>query len=129
MTTTYECVLTNSGTCEYFDEDTQKSIPSLECYGCWDDEMSFLKDLLGDWFTDNPTNRWKVSGLPLWNRDVSRSFTARTIDDFVRGITVRGDWTIRLRLKGDTLHAHLSHHDVPMGRSFTITYGSEKGEE
>ena len=129
MTTTYEYFLTNSCICEDFDEETQESTPSLHCYGCWDDEMSCLKDYLGNWFTDNPTDCWQVNDLPLWNREVSGLFTARTIDDFVRGITVRGDWRIHLRLDGDILHADLAHHDVPMGRSFTITYGREDGYE
>ena len=129
MTTTYEYFLTNSCICETYDEELNEFIASDNCGGCWDDEMSCLKDYLGNWFTDNPTDCWQVNDLPLWNREVSGLFTARTIDDFVRGITVRGDWALHLRLDGDTLHADLSHHDVPMGRSFTITYGREDGYE
>jgi hypothetical protein len=129
MTTTYDFSLTNSCICEDYNEETGESTPTVfDCYGCFEEELACLKDYLGDWFADNPTDCWQVNDLPLWNRDVSGLFSARTIDDFVRGITVRGDWRMRLRLEGDTLHANLSHHDVPTGRPFTITYGREEDE-
>jgi len=86
---------------------------------CWNDVTYFVGMELGDLWEEGAT--WYVDGLPLWNRDVSGSFRADTIDDFIRGITVKDVWTLRLRREGDIVNAMLSHHDVPTGRSFTIT--------
>jgi hypothetical protein len=124
-TNEWQGILTNSCTCEVYDEETDTHELSQVCFGdCWDGVLHLLAIDLGDWFTDNEEGWWQVSGLPLWNRSVSGVFQATTIADFVRGITVDAEWTLRYRLHGETLIASLSHHDVPMGRQFTVTYGT-----
>jgi hypothetical protein len=111
MTTTreWDTEVTNVCTCDTIDM----------CDGdCWEDVKFFVEETLGDlWECDT---EWIVDGLPLWNRDVSGMFRARTIDEFIRGITVRDVWTLRLMRCDKVVHARLSHHDVPMGRSFTV---------
>lgn len=110
MTThTWDTEVTNTCTCDTIDM----------CDGdCWEDVKFFVEETLGDlWERDS---EWVVDGLPLWNRDVSGVFRARTIDDFIRGITVRSEWILRLTRRDDVVHACLSHHDVPTGRSFTV---------
>jgi hypothetical protein len=81
-----------------------------------------LELTLGEWWSGNDEGWWQVDGLPLWNRNVSGVFHAKNLREFVRGVTVRGDYTLRYSLNGDTLNLSLSHHDVPMGRSFTVRY-------
>ncbi len=96
----------------------------VDCFGdCWENSLCMLEDDLGKWFTDNADKWWQVDGLPLWNRDIVGVFHADTIVEFVRGITVNSEWKLRYRLDGDYLVLRLSHHDVPMGRQFTVSYG------
>lgn len=116
MTTTrkWQTEVTNVCTCE-----TDDTAAGLYCDGdCWDTVKFFIEETLGDLWQEN--SEWIVDGLPLWNDDVSGWFRARTIDDFIRGVTVRGEWVLRLMRFNDIIHASLSHHDVPTGRSFTV---------
>jgi hypothetical protein len=150
-TNEWQGILTNSCTCQTYDADTDTLTDATECYGdCWDDELYVFKHDLGDWFTNNIEGWWQVNGLPLWNGGISGVFqampdndsptvgaggsvakvvsftdTLHDIADFVRGITVNGEWVLRYRLHGETMVASLSHHDVPMGRQFTVTYGTK----
>jgi hypothetical protein len=116
MTTTreWQTEVTNVCTCE-----TDDTAAGLYCDGdCWDTVKFFVKETLGDlWERDS---EWVVNGLPLWNGDVSGVFRARTIDDFIRGVTVRSEWVLKLMRSDNIIHASLSHHDVPTGRSFTV---------
>lgn len=129
MTTTtkdWQGSLSNSCTCQTYDEVTDTFSDSTDCYGdCYDDALHLLQCDLGEWYTDNTDGWWRVEGLPLWNRDVSGIFHADSVHDFVRGITVNGEWNLRYRLDGDDLVASLSHHDVPMGRRFTVTRSTD----
>lgn len=93
---------------------------------CYDDDVDNFFYSVKEWYEGNDSATWQVNGLPLWNGDVSGYFTAKNFYEFVEGITVRSEWTLRYRLDGDTLNCVLSHHDVPTGRSFTVTY--YKGE-
>ena len=47
---------------------------------------------------------------------------AKTFADFVRGITVNAEWRLLYKLENKTLHLNLAHHDVPMGRGYTVRY-------
>jgi hypothetical protein len=85
---------------------------------CWETVKYFVETSLGDLWQEDV--EWVVDGLPLWNRDVRGVFRARSIDDFIRGITVNDVWTLRLLRDKDIIHASLSHHDVPTGRSVTV---------
>ena len=124
--TKWQGELTNSCTCLRYDHETEQFTdePSETCYGdCWEDAVYLFAEETKVFRDANPTDEWRVSGLPLWNRSVDGVFTATTVQDFIRGVTVRGEWHLRYRVDGDHLHLNLSHHDVPMGRSFSVTYG------
>jgi hypothetical protein len=85
---------------------------------CWETVKYFVQVALADLWEEGAI--WHVDGLPLWDGNYDGTFRADTIDDFIRGVTVRGEWTLRLLRNKDIIHARLSHHDVPTGRSFTI---------
>lgn len=89
---------------------------------CFEDDVDNFFYSVKDWFENNDSNTWQVNGLPLWNGNASGYFTAKNFHEFVHGITVRSEWTLRYRLSGDVLECVISHHDVPMGRSYTVTY-------
>lgn len=137
MTTTkpkvqWDGEIQNTCTCTKYDpiKEDFTDEPADYCDGvCWDDALHLFGCEIKQWWDGNPTYTWSVDGLPLWNRSVSGEFTARNHADFIRGITVRGEWYLRYKVDGETLHCHLSHHDVPTGRSFTVRYGAEDGEE
>jgi len=118
--------LTNSCTCQAYDEDTDTYSDATDCYGdCWESALYLLKEDLGEWYKNNEGGWWRVNGLPLWNRMACGVFQADTIENFVRGITVNGDWILRYRLNGDVLEAILSHHDRPTGGAYTVEYGQD----
>jgi len=154
ITNDWQGELTNACTCMDYDGETDTYTPATECGDCYDDALYVFKYDLGEWFTNNEDGWWQVNGLPLWNRNVSGVFraipntgsprlhaggsVAKVVDfsinprsdiaEFVRGITVSGEWNLRYRLDGDILLARLSHHDVPMGKPFTVTYGTNPDE-
>lgn len=95
---------------------------------CWDLALDCFAEDIRQWWDDNPTYLWRVEGLPLWDRTVSGQFEARTIEDFVRGITVRSEWRLRWSNKGDHLECVLSHHDVPTGGVLRVYHGIDDGD-
>lgn len=120
--------LTNTCTCTVYDMDTDENTPSEYCYGdCWEDAVHLFHTDIKEWWDANPTYDWQVDGLPLWNRSVSGTFTAKNIRDFIRGITVDAEWRLCYKLADDCLQLNLAHHDVPMGRSFSVRY--HEGDE
>jgi len=148
--TEWQGELSNTCSCQNYDEETDTFTDATECYGdCWDDTLYVFKHDLGDWFTNNEEGWWQVNGLPLWDRNVSGTFRAipiaksptlaggsvakvvsftnarRDIEEFLRGITIRGEWSLSYRLDGEVLRLRLSHHDVPMGREFSVVYGQD----
>ena len=117
--------LRNTCNCQDYVVETDTWEDSTYCNGCFEDELDFMKEYLGKWYKDNEGGWWRVEGLPLWNRQACGVFQAHTMIDFVRGITVNGEWRLRYRLNGDVLEAILSHHDCPTGGAFTVAYGQD----
>jgi len=117
MTTTKQKLIMN-GSCLCSDDDGNSTI---ECYGCWDDALADFDNDVLELFNASPNNEFAVTGLPLWNRDLSGIVKVETGEELLRAITVNGSWTLRYSIDGNVLHCVLSHHDVPCGRSFTVT--------
>lgn len=123
--TDWQGIITSTCECAVYDPDTDTTTPLDYCDGsCYDDSIYYLGITLGEWWSGNDEGWWQVDGLPLWDGNVSGICHATNLREFVRGVTVRGDYTLRYSLIGDTLHLRLSHHDVPMGREFTVRYGT-----
>jgi hypothetical protein len=111
--------ITNTCTCE--SEDSEFT----DCYGdCWEFAVEtfsiatmqlFERDSYGDKFP------FRVDGLPLWNRSLSGVVEVRDSNELLRAITVDSEWRLRYAYENGELHCVLSHHDVPMGRSYTVT--------
>ncbi len=106
--------LTNTCTCSVYNEETDIFTDSPECFGdCWDTELEFfgecVKDILSQasWF--------RVEAIRLWDGDFDAIFPAKTVADFVRGITVNSEWTLRYQVFADRVEFSLSHHDAPTG--------------
>jgi hypothetical protein len=111
--------ITNTCTCE--SEDSEFT----DCYGdCWEFAVEtfsiatmqlFERDSYGDKFP------FRVDGLPWWNRSLSGVVEVRDSNELLRAITVDSEWRLRYAYENGELHCVLSHHDVPMGRSYTVT--------
>lgn len=63
---------------------------------------------------------FRVSGFPVWNGGVSGTVTADTSDELLRALTVNGDFHLTVDVGEDGLECWLAHHDVPMGRKFSV---------
>lgn len=63
----------------------------------------------------NDTDYWRVQDIPLWNCKLSGHFRADKVEDIIRGMAVKGSWTMRYTVFSDRIEYNLSHHDVPTG--------------
>lgn len=126
MTTTTEAVkfeLTSDCTCEIYDEDTDTSSPSDECFGCWEDEKdNFKYTILQPWLDANGWNEDTVvyvfSGNMNWNKVAgwTNVYASQVIDC----LTLNGDFTLRYKLDGKDLTCVRSSHDE-LGALFTFS--------
>ena len=121
---------TNTCTCAYYDEETEESIPSLECWGdCWEYVLDDFKEITAHLFDENETNWWKVSNIRLWDGESSGYFFADTVKELIYGMTVNSEWTMNGEVFNDRIEYSLSHHDAPMGSSTTLTIITEEQRE
>ena len=111
--------LTNGCTCIVYDDLTGIGTPATECDGfCWESELEFFGECVRDFLALSDT--FRVSGIRLWNREVGGVFTANTVAEFVRGITVDSEWTLRYEVFSDRVEFSLSHHDAPTGSASVV---------
>lgn len=121
---------TNTCTCAYYDEETEESTPSLECWGdCWEYVLDDFKEITAHLFDENETNWWKVSNIRLWDGESSGYFFADTVKELIYGMTVNSEWTMNGEVFNDRIEYSLSHHDAPMGSSTTLTIVTEEQRE
>jgi hypothetical protein len=127
--------ISNTCTCVMIDENGERTEEYTSyCYGdCWEnsvDEFVVATDHLRD---ANETGWWKVENLRLWDGEVSGMFHAKNTDDKVedilRGMAVRGEWTMRYEVFTDRIEYSLSHHDAPTGSSSVLRCVSETERE
>lgn len=118
-TPTAEGELTNGCACTVYDIETGTITPATECDGfCWESELEFFGECVRDFLALSDT--FRVSGIRLWNREVGGVFTANTVAEFVRGITVDSEWTLRYEVFSDRVEFSLSHHDAPTGSASVV---------
>jgi hypothetical protein len=129
--------ITNSCTCLIYQDEDGKDVSvdteyNSSCYGDWWDfaveDFSMITEELRN---SNETNWWHVADLRLWNGQVSGYFHAKhdCIADILRGMTVRGDWTMRYAIFSDCIEFNLSHHDAPLGSASTLRCVSDDERE
>lgn len=120
---------TNTCTCAYYDEETNESIPSLECWGdCWEYVLDDFKEITAHLFDANETNWWKVSNIRLWDGESSGYFFADNIKELIYGMTVNSEWIMTGEVFNDCIQYSLSHHDA-MGSNTTLTMVTEEQRE
>lgn len=121
---------TNTCTCTYYDEKTDESIPSLECWGdCWEYVLDDFKEITLFLFDINETNWWKVSNIRLWDGESSGYFFADNVKELIHGMTVNSEWIMSGEVFNDHIDYSLSHHDAPMGSRTTLTIVTEEERE
>jgi hypothetical protein len=121
---------TNNCTCEYYDEETEESIPSPDCWGdCWEYVLDDFKEITKDLFYENETNWWKVSNIRLWDGESSGYFFADNVKELIKGMTVNSEWMMSGEVFNDYINYSLSHHDAPMGSNTTLTIVTEEQRE
>jgi hypothetical protein len=113
-----EITLTTECFCTVYDEDDNKQ-PATDCFGCYDDELAYLAEKLGEWltaneWTDETIIRVQFSGVS-WQRVAG--YGDITVDDILEFLTLNGDFRIVFTLTPDnkTLTARRYSHDEPMG--------------
>jgi Tfp pilus assembly protein PilX len=127
--------ITNSCICEDYDEDTEMSSPSNECWGCYDDEVSNLwYEVIKPWMNangyDEATNLIIRGSGMTWQRLSGYAYaTPKTI---VEKLSINGDWTLRFKITdgAKTLTAVRYSHDEPVGTGeFTFEVAEEEDED
>lgn len=115
--------ITSDCTCENYDEDTNTSTPSDECFGCYaDDRDNFQYEILNPWLEanewDEDTIIYVFSGNMNWNQVAGwTNIRAREVVD---ALTLNGDYTLRYKLDGKDLTCVRSSHDE-MGANFQFS--------
>jgi hypothetical protein len=118
---TLKGTITNSCTCVSYDEDKGDFAEAPECWGdCWEYSLEDFANVTESLRNDNPTDYWKVENLRLWNGEVSGHFEARTVEDLLRGMTVRSEWSMSYEIFTDRIEYSLSHHDSPTGSTSVL---------
>ena len=129
--TIVEFELTSDCSCETYDEDTDTSSPSNECFGCWEDEKdNFKYEIMNPWLEANGWDTdslvYVFSGNMNWNKVAgwTNIYASQVIDC----LTLNGDFTLRYKLDGKDLTCVRSSHDE-FGALFTFSKGEVFGEE
>lgn len=121
---------TNTCTCTYYDEETEESIPSLDCWGdCWEYVVEDFTNITEHLFDENETYWWKISGFRLWDGDRSGFVKAKTPIELLRSMTVNSEWNMSGEVFKNHIDYSLSHHDAPMGSRTTLTMITEEQRE
>ena len=123
--------ITNTCTCVQYDQNGEPTDePVSYCYGdCWQDSIDDFTEVTRDLRENNETDWWKVTGLRLWDGEVSGYFHADNVEEMLRGMAVRGEWIMRYEVHEDRIEYSLSHHDAPMGSSTVLTAISDEQRE
>jgi hypothetical protein len=104
--------------CQYYD-DNEELQPSLDCYGCYDDELSNLTYELKAWAEANGYDEYteiRIDGSGMgWTR--ASGFTTCTIAEIPKALTINGDYRIDFMFSEDykRLTAVRFSHDEPTG--------------
>ena len=126
----YDFDLSNLCSCEVYDEDNDTFSPSPECLGdCWEDNLMLFAEAIKPLFDAAESWWWRIEDLPLWNQNSSGYIKAKTPEDLLRGMTIRGEWHLCGFVKEDHIKALLSHHDAPTGGWITARPATEEEAE
>lgn len=124
MTTTevVKAELSSDCRCEEYDDETGESkldeqgypVPSTECFGCWEDDTTYIKDEIittwvkaNGWELDTPL---KINGKRMTWQHLS-GYAYATPETLIDKLTLNGDFTLRFTLIGTTLEVVRSSHD------------------
>lgn len=121
--TTREFEISSDCSCEHYDEDTDTSSPSDECFGCFsDDKENFKYEILAPWLEangwDEDTVVYVFSANMNWNRVAG--WTNVYAREAIDCLTLNGDFTLRYKLDGKDLTCVRSSHDEH-GALFTFS--------
>ncbi len=124
-----EFEMTSECSCESWDEDTDTSSPSSECFGCWDDDKdNFRFAVVNPWLErngwDDDTLIYVYSGNMNWNRVAG--WTNIRASEVLDALTLRGDFRLHYKLEGKQLTCVRSSHDE-LGAMFTFSLATEGG--
>jgi hypothetical protein len=128
-TLTLQYELSSNCSCETYDEDTDTSTPSNECWGCYDDDLGNIKhDLLNKWISANEfelDTPIKIIGSGMTWRGVS-GYKITTPEHLVSSLTGDYDYILRFYANADytTLKVVRSSHDE-FGASFEFEQATQ----
>ena len=131
--------ISNNCRCEEYDDETGESkydehgntIPSQECFGCWDDDIQYFNDeILPSWLA---ANGWDTDTLITirgsrmgWT--ASSGYLVTKAKHLLEKLSINGDYTLRLYRKGKDLEVVRSSHDE-YGAGFSFELAPEDSEE
>lgn len=123
MSTKFE--YTNMCSCTTYNEETDESAPSDDCYGdCWEETIEDFTNIVAHLFEKNERCWWRVKDLALWDGNHSGYFYADDAKDLIYGMTVNSSWIMRGEVFDDRIEYSLSHHDS-MGSSTVLEIMTE----
>jgi hypothetical protein len=118
-----EFEISSDCSCEVYDEDTDTSSPSDECFNCFaDDKDNFKYEILQPWLEangwDEDTVVYVFSANMNWNHVAG--WTNVYAREAIDCLTLNGEFTLRYKLDGKNLTCVRSSHDEH-GALFTFS--------
>jgi len=113
---TLRYTLSDTCSCEDYDEETKTSKPSEDCYGCWQDDLDNIKfDLLEKWMT---ANSYELKTPILINAknlnwDRRSGYKISNPENLISDLSLDSDFTLRFYSNDDysVLEVVRSSHD------------------
>jgi hypothetical protein len=125
--TIMKAVVTTECTCEVYDEVTDKSTPSEDCHGCWDDNQEdFTENFLPEWESRHGITN--TEDIVIWSEamgwDNRSGHAICKVGTIVDTLAINGQY--RLDFEYDPESGNLTctrySHDEPMGALFKVGY-------
>lgn len=96
-----------------------------ECFGCYDEDLAYVDELVAAWAAVNPAPHglWRVDGRGMgWRRTNGHDYLDLTQESLSGRCAVNAAWTQRFTVQvrpGGELSVCQSHHDA-MGELYTV---------
>ena len=115
------CGLGYLGDCEKCDACGGETKYDKDCFGCYEDSIGWVKELLDEWKTRNGEPEYiRINGSAMgWRRLTGYSDTTADVNEMFDKLSLNGDWRLEFTLTGADMKIVRRSHDE-LGASFTL---------
>jgi hypothetical protein len=122
--TSIEVEISTDCSCESYNEETDTSTPSPECFGCYNDAIKELDDSIVYPFLEANAGTFVIVGRNVGWQHLGGyvALETRDVDGIMEQLRINGEYRIKFiyNLVLNTLEAFRYSHDEPTGAYFQI---------